>query len=222
MDVMEAIRKRKSDRGFLKKSVAKETIVKILDAARWAPSGHDIQPWEVLVVRGKVLENLKNTLLDALHNREHRSFDYNYMSKELPNKLKVRSDRCNEIVFDYRKIDPKNWSQLALHLEDNLRFFDAPVEIIIMIEKNLGEGAFIDIGAFSQNIYLAALALGLATSPQVSVSQYANITRSLLNISDSKLILFGIALGYPDKSAFLNKMPRMPRMSVDKFTTFLE
>ncbi len=222
MDVMEAIEKRKSNRGFLKKPVAKETIVKILDMARLAPSSHNMQPWEVIVVSGKILESLKNALLDALHSREHRHFDYNYMAKELPGRLKAKSDACNKIVFDYRKIDPKNWTQLAPHLEENLRFFDAPVEIIILTEKNIGEGAFIDIGAFSQNIYLASLALGLATAPQISVSQYAQITRSLLDISSSKLILFGIALGYPDESAFLNKMPRMPRMQVDEFSTFIE
>lgn len=222
MNAIEAIRKRKCIRGFLEKPVSRKDIVRLLDIARMAPSSHNMQPWEVAVVTGEALEKLKNALLDALHNRAHRHFDYNYMAKELPNHLKANGDTCNQIVFEYRGIDPKNWSQLAPHLEENLKFFDAPAELVIMTESGIGEGAFIDIGAFSQSLYLAALDLGLGTCPQVSVSQYADITHSVLNIPENKLILFGIALGYPDESAFLNKMPRMPRMPVDKFTIFFE
>lgn len=222
MSTIETIKKRKCIRGFLDKPVPKEEIIKLLDTARWAPSSHNMQPWEIAVVTGKTLEKLKNALLNALKNREHRHFDYDYAAKELPKRLKTNCDTCNQIVFDYRKIDPKNWSELAPHLEENLRFFDAPAELVVMIEKGIGEGALIDIGAFTQSLYLAALDLGLGTCPQVSVSQYANITHSVLNIPENKLILFGIALGYPDESAFLNKMPRMPRIDVNQFTTFLE
>ncbi|MHB8536240.1 MAG: nitroreductase family protein, partial [Sulfuricaulis sp.] len=47
MDILEAIRRRASTRAFLDKPVDRTTIEKILDTARWAPSGADIQPWHV-------------------------------------------------------------------------------------------------------------------------------------------------------------------------------
>ena len=59
MDVIEAIKTRKSIRGFKKVPVSKETIHKILEAAIRAPSGMNTQPWEFVVAGGKVLELIR-------------------------------------------------------------------------------------------------------------------------------------------------------------------
>jgi len=53
MDVFEAIRKRRSIRKYLDKDVPDELIKKILDAARWAPSAKNSQPWEFIIVKDK-------------------------------------------------------------------------------------------------------------------------------------------------------------------------
>ncbi len=50
MDVYSAIRERRSCRSFLSDPVAEEVIGKILEAAVWAPSPMNLQPWEFLVV----------------------------------------------------------------------------------------------------------------------------------------------------------------------------
>jgi len=52
MNVRDALIKRKSVRAFLEREVSAETVERILDAARWAPSGTNTQPWQVAVVRG--------------------------------------------------------------------------------------------------------------------------------------------------------------------------
>jgi nitroreductase len=51
MDVLEAIKGRRSVRAFKNKDVPQEIIEKLIDAARWAPSAGNIQPWEFIVVR---------------------------------------------------------------------------------------------------------------------------------------------------------------------------
>ena len=53
MNVIDAVKERFSVREFLDKPVDKELVYKILDIARWSPSGHNLQPWEVAVVMGK-------------------------------------------------------------------------------------------------------------------------------------------------------------------------
>ena len=51
MDVCEAIRKRRSIRDYdSSKPVPKESIVKIIQAARWAPTAGNCQPIEIVVV----------------------------------------------------------------------------------------------------------------------------------------------------------------------------
>lgn len=51
MDLFEAIRTRRSIRAFTREEVSEGEIEKILDAARWAPSAGNIQPWIFVVVR---------------------------------------------------------------------------------------------------------------------------------------------------------------------------
>jgi len=51
MDVLEAIKGRRSIRAFKSQNVSAEIIEKLIDAARWAPSAGNIQPWEFIIVR---------------------------------------------------------------------------------------------------------------------------------------------------------------------------
>lgn len=55
MDTFEAIEKRASVRRFADEPVSKQQILKVLDAARRAPSGHNAQPWQFIVVTDKRL-----------------------------------------------------------------------------------------------------------------------------------------------------------------------
>jgi len=51
MDVFEAIKKRRSIRAFKDANIPNSIIEKLIDAARWAPSAGNIQPWEFIIVR---------------------------------------------------------------------------------------------------------------------------------------------------------------------------
>jgi len=53
MNVKDAIEKRKSIRKFKEKEVPDEVINEVIDAARRAPSGHNLQPWHFIVVKSK-------------------------------------------------------------------------------------------------------------------------------------------------------------------------
>jgi nitroreductase len=53
METIEAIKSRRSVRGFTHESVSDEVIVQILEAASWAPSGLNNQAWRFIVVRNK-------------------------------------------------------------------------------------------------------------------------------------------------------------------------
>ncbi|MBS7640706.1 MAG: nitroreductase family protein [Candidatus Bathyarchaeia archaeon] len=47
---MRIIRDRRSIRKYLSKNVPQEIIARIIDAARWAPSAHNAQPWRFLII----------------------------------------------------------------------------------------------------------------------------------------------------------------------------
>ncbi|MGG7210792.1 nitroreductase family protein [Clostridium baratii] len=53
MDFFTLINKRESVRGYLDKQVEREKIIKIIEAARVAPSACNAQPWKFIVVNDK-------------------------------------------------------------------------------------------------------------------------------------------------------------------------
>jgi len=62
MDVLEAIKGRRSIRAFKSQNVPPEIVEKLIDAARWAPSAGNIQPWEFIIVRKP---EIKRRLVEA-------------------------------------------------------------------------------------------------------------------------------------------------------------
>jgi nitroreductase len=57
--LLSLIKKRRSIRKYKPEPVPLETVMKVLEAARWAPSGDNSQPWEFVVVRDKDKKNRK-------------------------------------------------------------------------------------------------------------------------------------------------------------------
>jgi len=55
MDVMEVIQKRRSVRSYEDKPVPEADLRRIVEAATWAPSGFNKQPWKFVVIRERTL-----------------------------------------------------------------------------------------------------------------------------------------------------------------------
>lgn len=58
MEFFDLIKNRRSIRKYKTQPVHKEDVLKILDAANWAPSAMNRQPWEFLVISGELLKPL--------------------------------------------------------------------------------------------------------------------------------------------------------------------
>ena len=56
MELLEAIKGRRSVRAFKQQDVPEETVEKLIDAARHAPSAGNIQPWEFVIVRNQEIK----------------------------------------------------------------------------------------------------------------------------------------------------------------------
>jgi nitroreductase len=66
MDVLEAIKGRRSIRAFRHEGVSSGIVKILIDAARWAPSAGNIQPWEFIIVRNSIT---KRKLAEAALNQ---------------------------------------------------------------------------------------------------------------------------------------------------------
>ena len=68
VDVYDAVTSRRAVRGFTDKEVPREVLERVVSAAAWAPSGSNIQPWNIYVVTGAPLAELKKRAIERVAN----------------------------------------------------------------------------------------------------------------------------------------------------------
>lgn len=217
MDVIDAIKSRSSTRAFLDKPVGRETVEAILDTARWAPSGGNLQPWQVTVVTDKTKKRIGEAIIQARKAGEKERSDFAYYPHEWFEPYKSRRAATGIALYRSLGIARNDMQGRAEAWNRNYRFFDAPVGLLFFINHKLGNGAWTDLGIFLQSLMLTACAHGLATCPQASLSDYPDIIRNILDIGDDCTLICGLALGYPDPEAPVNQY-RTDRIKLSEFT----
>lgn len=205
MDVLEAMRGRQSTRAFLDQPVARATIEAILEAARWAPSGVNTQPWQVVVVTGVTKQRLSEALLAARVRGEPERPDYDYYPTRWDEPYKSRRRASGLALYQALQIGKDDSDARLKAWNNNYRFFGAPAGLLFFVDRTLSRGSWVDMGMFIQNVMLAARDFGLATCPQASLAEYPDIVRGMLDVPDSRALICGMALGYADTNAPVNR-----------------
>lgn len=221
MNIPQAIVARKSVRAFLKKDVSEQCIRKVLDTARYSPSGANSQPWQVAVVTGETKKKLSEALILTFRRGVKEKRDYEYYPAKWKEPYKKRRISCGVQLYDTLGIDRKDKEGRVEQWETNYRGFDAPVIFFFFLDPSLAVGSYMDYGMFLQSIMLAAQEEGLATCSQAALSGYAEVVKEILGYSQETILLCGMALGYEDREALINSY-RTPREEVDSFTRFFE
>ena len=221
MEVLEAMHRRASTRAYLDKPVDRATIESILEAARWAPSGVNAQPWQVAVVVGETKRRVSEALLAERTAGHPEQPDYTYYPKQWNEPYKSRRMACGLALYSALGINRSDPGARLKSWNNNYHFFGAPVGLFFFLDRSLEKGSWVDMGMFIENVMLAALSFGLATCPQASLAEYPDIVRRLLNVPDSRALLCGMALGYPDTAAPVNNY-RTAREPAAKFTVWHE
>jgi len=221
MDVLEAMHGRQSTRAYLDQPVARDTIESILEAARWAPSGVNAQPWQVAVVTGAMKARLSETLLAARQHHEPERPDYAYYPTAWVKPYKGRRKASGLQLYTALKIGKEDTDARLKAWNNNYRFFGAPVGLLFFIDRSLSQGSWVDLGVFIENVMLAARAHGLETCPQASLAEYPDLVRGLLGVPESRALVCGMALGYADRAHPVNRY-RTEREPVSTFTHWYE
>ncbi len=221
MDVITAIKSRQCIRAFTREPVSDDIIRKILEAARFAPSGVNTQPWHVAVLRGNTLKTLGDEILKVRAANISDNPDYQYYPTEWFEPYKSRRKACGLALYGALHIQKDDVEKRLVQWNKNYRFFGAPVGMIVYMDQRVETGSWIDLGMFMQNILIGARQFGLGTCPQAALAEHPDIIREVLNISPNYAIACGIAIGYPDMSDPVNQY-RTARLDVDEFTTWYE
>ena len=221
MDVIEAIRKRKSIRGYKPAPVPRQVLEQILESASRAPSAMNTQPWEFTVLTGEALENARRSNVELLNSGVPPNPEHVVTSWPKESIYRRRQVDLAKQLFQLMDIPREDKEKRAEWLERGFRYFDAPAAIILSTDRCLSEsGPLLDIGAVIQTICLTALHFGLGTCIEDQGTMYPEVLKEYGRIPQSKRIIAAVAVGYPDWDFPANRV-ESEREPITNVTTWL-
>lgn len=220
MHVDEAITSRKSVRRFLPTPVPRETVAHILEVASRAPSGHNVQPWKVYALTGQPLDALRQDILQAARTEAQQHLpEYEYYPTEWHEPYLSRRRATGFGLYAALGIARDDAQRRDAQMLRNYVFFDAPVGLLVTLDRRLQTGSFMDLGMFIENILIGARGQGLHTCAQAAFAWYHKVVRAHLPLSENELLACGISLGHEDPAAPENAFITT-REPVESFTHF--
>jgi len=192
----EIIHGRRSIRKFTDQAVSNEIIEEIIDCARYAPSDTNSQTWEFIIIKNTdKIKKIEEMTWDSLHEVAEKAKE---KGLEKEGKLLVRSFGPYATAF---REAPVLIICLATPYESKFRtkIFD-PIGFVkneVWKEEGIKSSCLA-----SQNLMLAAHALGLGTCPMTGPVLLAqDKLRTFLEIEENREINMVISLGYPSEPA---------------------
>jgi len=216
MDIIEAVKTRRSVRAYKPDPVPADVLQEILEISVRAPSAMNTQPWEFAVVAGEPLEKMRQDNVAELMKVGKDVLVFNYTG--------VYRDRQVDLakrLFQLMEIQREDKEKRNEWLKRGFRYFDAPAALIISMDRSLEERtwAVFDLGVISQTICLVALKYGLATCIEDQGVIFPGVIREHTGLPETKIPLISIAIGYPDWDFPANAL-QSPRESAESLTTW--
>ncbi|HEU65072.1 MAG TPA: nitroreductase [Chloroflexi bacterium] len=225
MEIVEAIQHRKSIRAFKSDPLPPEILKEILELALRAPSWGNTQPWQFAIATGKKLEEIRQAFVEKAAAAEEDNPDIP-RPREFPQPYDTRYRVVGRRVLELKGISREDKEKRRWWILQGLRLFEAPCVIYIYIDRSfyrqgdtLNIWPLFDCGLVAENIMLLATRYGLGTIPQIQAVVYPDVLRKVLGIPDSKVIVLGIAVGYPDWDDPVNQL-RSEREPLDNVSTW--
>jgi len=221
MNIKEAIEKRSSVRAFTKEVPDIETIKAILKTAGTAPSGGNIQPWKVYVLKENAKNELSKKTLYNFDNGVQEDIEYDIYPKPLADEYKKRRYECGADMYNALAIGKDDLDSRFKQIRENYNFFGAPLGMIITIDKSFGKNGWGHVGMFLENLWLSAIDYGLGICLQESWSIYPKTVKEVTKHPDNEIVWCGVAVGYEDSSNPINQY-RTKREDLDSFVKFID
>ena len=219
--VSEALDTRLTCRAFTNKVPEKRLIIDLLEKAKRAPSGGNLQPWKIWVVSGNPL---KDFIEDVAHkikeNPMGEGTEYNIYPPNLKEPYESRRREVGRSMYEVLKIPKEDKARRLNQFKRNFEFFGAPVAIFFAIDRDMQEGQWSDLGMFMQSIMLLAREEGLHTAPQEAWAIWYKTVSKFLNIPEELMLFCGMGIGYADEDDPINTF-RSKRVDIEDFADFI-
>ncbi len=219
MDVSEAVKRRRTTRGFLPDPVPDATIREVLEIARFAPSNSNTQPWHLAVVSGEARQRLQRAIFAEINSGVKPYPTFPSGGVGLKGAYKDRQYACAYGYYGTMGIDRKDMPARQALLMKNWEFFGAPHVAFLSMPETMHRANAIDLGIFLQTLMLLFTERGISSCPQGALGSYPGPVREIAAIPEGNAILCGLSFGYADTDAKINEV-RMDREPVEVISSF--
>jgi nitroreductase len=218
VNVSEAVASRISCRAFLDTPVPAATLQSILNAARRAPSGGNLQPWWVYALTGEPLAELRALVRAQVmtNPRGEGTREYDIYPPGLGEPYRSRRFKAGEDLYATLGIPREDKMSRLLQLARNYDFFGAPVGLFFYLDRSLGPPQWSDVGMYMQTVMLLAREHGLHTCAQEIWSLAPATVGRHLDVPAHLVLFSGMALGHADTAHPVNSL-RTERAALDEF-----
>jgi nitroreductase len=218
MDIVDALRTTGAVREFGPDPVPDETVVRLLDTARFAPSGGNRQAWRVVVVRdGDIRRGLRDIYLQGWY--QYLALGAAGLVPWAPLTDRAAETAALEAAPGIAATAAAGPGGFAEHLDQVpvLLVLLADLRALAAVDRDLDRYTLVggaSIYPFAWSILLAARAEGLAGVMTTMATRHEDEVRSLLAVPDHLAVAGVVALGRP-----VHQPTRLRRRPVSDFAT---
>ncbi len=219
--VSEAIDTRLTCRAFTNELPNRNIITSIIERAKRAPSGGNLQPWRMWVVSGQPLEEFKKDIAEKIKdNPMGEGTEYNIYPPNLKEPYESRRREVGRSMYEVLNIPKEDKAGRMKQFMRNFEFFGAPIALFFAIDREMQEGQWSDLGMFIQSIMLLAREEGLHTAPQEAWAIWYKTVNKFLNIPEELMLFCGMGIGFADENDPINTF-RSKREDINDFADFI-
>ena len=220
MHVTEAVASRRSVRQFTDRPVDLAVLERVLDKARNAPSGGNVQPWNAIVLTGEPLAHLTAAILAKAASEPMGSgFEYDIYPAGLEGRYETQRRAVGHAMFEAVGLGREDKDGRIAQMAQNWTGFGAPVQLFTYTRKYMGPPQWSDMGMWLQTVMLLLREEGLDSCPQEIWARYGEFMKGQLGIDDEHIFFCGMAIGYRDPVAPINTFP-VPRVALAETVAF--
>ena len=218
MKVSDAVLSRSSIRSFLNKPVSDELLKVLLEKSSRAASGGNLQPWKIFVINNSSMKDFLD-FQEGWTEPEVPAYDI------YPPKLKepYRTSRfeLGEQMYELLGIGREDKDARIAQVMKNFKFFGAPCAFFCFVDRQMGPPQWSDLGMFLQTFMLLAKEAGLDTCAQEAWSMKHDSVSKFVKADDTDILFCGMAIGYKDDEAKINKLGT-ERRPFEDWATFVK
>lgn len=218
MEVSEAVNSRQSIRAFTDQEVSDELIQRLLEKSARAASGGNLQPWKIFIINNETMINFLKFQEDWT---DPETPAYDIYPENLTEPYKTSRYEVGAEMYSILDIDRDDKEGRFKQMLENFKFFGAPSAFFCFVDRQMGRPQWSDLGMFLQNFMLLAKEVGLDTCPQEAWAIKQESVTAFVKAPDELMLFCGMAIGYKDDEAKINKL-RTERRPFEDWATFVK